>query len=284
MRFKFLLIILLFSSQLFGAKVNMAKYGLPAYKVPQTVLISTMDSFLAVQPQVKQTAIVMGVEHVRVMNDKTPDFYFLLALCLLLGVIRIIDPRYLTHLWNAFRNPTLSARQLKDQLESASFPSLLMNIFFTMIGGAYIYYLVRLFTPYHPGNWSPLVLMFLIIAGMMGIYLIKYFVIRFSGWAFKVEGVTEHYIFNVFLINKMIAVMLLPVTLLLAFADPNVSGPIAIISFILLGFMILNRYTRSWQVFGSFFQYSKFHFFTYLCASEVLPLAVLMKLLVRELI
>ncbi|RYE21989.1 MAG: DUF4271 domain-containing protein [Sphingobacteriales bacterium] len=231
-----------------------------------------------------QSSVIMGVEHARQMLDKTPDFYFLLFLCLMLGVIRILDPRYLTHLWNAFRNQTLSARQLKDQLESASLPSLLMNVFFTMIGGAYIYYLVRLFTPYHPGGLSPVVLMFLIIAGMMAIYLIKYFVIRFSGWAFKVEGVTEHYIFNVFLINKMIAVMLLPVTLLLAFSDPTVSGPIAILSFILIGFMILNRYTRSWQVFGSFFQYSKFHFFTYLCASEILPLAILMKLLVRELI
>ena len=47
--------------------------------------------------------------------------------------------------------------------------------------------------------------------------------------------------------------------------------------------LLINRYTRSWQIFGSFFQYSKFHFFTYLCASEVLPLAVLMKILVQGL-
>ncbi len=284
MKFRCLLILFLFCCQLVEAKVDAAKYGLPAIVVPQTVLASSMDSFMGVQPQIKQTSVIMGIEHVRQMNDKTPDFYFLLALCLSLGSIRIIDPKYLTNLWNAFRNPTLSARQLKDQLESASFPSLLMNIFFTMISGAYVYYIVRLFTPYRPGQWSPFVLMLLIICGMMVIYLVKYFVIRFSGWAFKVEGVTEHYIFNVFLINKLIAVMLLPVTLLLAFADVSVSGPIGILSFILLGFMVLNRYTRSWQVFGSFFQYSKFHFFTYLCASELLPLAVLMKLLVRELV
>ena len=267
-----------------SAKVNTAKYGLPTISITSSVANTSLDSFLKVQPQMQHASVIMAVAKERRMIDKTPDFYFLLSLCLMLGIIRIIDPRYLTNLWTAYRNTTLSARQLKDQLEGASLSSLLMNVFFTMIGGAYIYYLVKLFTPYQPGRLSPLVLMLLIICGMMVIYLVKYFVIRFSGWAFRVEGVTEHYIFNVFLINKIIAILLLPVTLLLAFADPSVSGPIAILSFIFIGFMILNRYARSWQVFGSFFQYSKFHFFTYLCASELLPLAILMKLLVRELI
>jgi Na+-translocating ferredoxin:NAD+ oxidoreductase RnfD subunit len=107
--------------------------------------------------------------------------------------------------------------------------------------------------------------------------------VRFSGWAFRVEGVTEHYLFNVFLINKILAMILIPFIIILAFADAEVAKQMIVVSFLVGGLLLLNRYIRSWQVFGSFFQYSKFHFFMYLCASELLPLAVLMKLLVKGL-
>ena len=115
------------------------------------------------------------------------------------------------------------------------------------------------------------------------IYIIKYAAVRFSGWAFRVEGITEHYLFNVFLINKVLSVALLPFIIVLAFADRNVAQQVVIVSFVTAGALMLNRYFRSWKVFGSFFQYSRFHFFMYLCASELLPLAVLMKLLVKGL-
>jgi Na+-translocating ferredoxin:NAD+ oxidoreductase RnfD subunit len=123
----------------------------------------------------------------------------------------------------------------------------------------------------------------MLIAGTGIIYLAKYAAVRFSGWAFRVEGITEHYLFNVFLINKVLGVTLVPFIIILAFADPSWAHQVVFISFIAAGVLILNRYIRSWQIFGSFFQYSKFHFFMYLCASELLPLAVLMKLLVKGL-
>jgi hypothetical protein len=70
----------------------------------------------------------------------------------------------------------------------------------------------------------------------------------------------------------------------MAFGSAALAGPAVVVSVIVIALLFINRYIRSWQVFGSFFQYSKFHFFTYLCASEILPLAVLMKLLVRGLL
>jgi len=118
----------------------------------------------------------------------------------------------------------------------------------------------------------------------MLIYMAKYAAVRFSGWAFRVEGVTDHYLFNVFLMNKILAIVLLPFIVIMAFSEPMWAHPIIVVSFIACLLLFVNRYVRSWQVFGSFFQYSKFHFFTYLCASELLPLAVLMKLLIRGLL
>jgi len=158
-----------------------------------------------------------------------------------------------------------------------------MNIFFTISGGAYVYYATMVLSPQRTAMLPASVLILLMIGGVMAIYLGKYFMIRFSGWALRLEGVTNQYIFNVFLINKIIGVILLPFIMLLAFGNPALAQPVIIVSFIAVGILLINRYTRSWQVFGSFFQYSKFHFFTYLCASELLPLALLMKFMVRAL-
>ncbi len=284
-RLFFGLVFLLFSAQA-QAIVKPAAYGITAFADSAALAQGAKalgDSIIATHPMMASTYIISDIEHPHIAESQTADFYLLLSLCLILGLIRFMDTRYFINLWRAFWNPTLSNRQLKEQLQGAGLPNLLMNIFFTFAGGAYIYYVVKFFTPHHSGVIPPSLLIIMLIAGTGLIYLAKYAAVRFSGWAFRVEGITEHYLFNVFLINKVLAMALIPFIIILAFADHQWAQQVVIISFVSAGILLLNRYIRSWQVFGSFFQYSKFHFFMYLCASELLPLAVLMKLLVKGL-
>ena len=242
------------------------------------------DSAISNHPMVANKYIINNVQVIHIQDTQTSDFYLLLLLCITLGLIRFLDERYFLNLWLAFWNPALSGRQLKDQLQRAGLPNFLMNVFFTIAEGSYIYYVVKLYTPHHSGVIPSSLLIIMLIAGTGVIYGAKYAAVRFSGWAFRMEAITEHYLFNVFLINKILAVVLIPFIIVLAFADKEVAEQVVIISFVIAGFLLLNRYVRSWQVFGSFFQYSKFHFFVYLCASEILPLAVLTKLLIKGLL
>jgi hypothetical protein len=269
------------------AKVAYPKYGVVINADSATLaksLQAMTDKLIADNPMMSSTRIISDIELPHITISQTADFYLLLFLCLILGLIRFMDTRYFVNLWRAFWNPTLSNRQLKEQLQGSGLPNLLMNVFFTFAGGAYIYYIVRFFTPHHSGVIPPSLLIIMLIAGTGVIYLAKYAAVRFSGWAFRLEGITEHYLFNVFLINKVLGITLIPFIIILAFADHEWGQQVVIISFVVAGALLLNRYIRSWQVFGSFFQYSKFHFFMYLCASELLPLAVLMKLLVKGLL
>lgn len=244
----------------------------------------SFDSVLNHHPILAQRALIYGIEQPHISRDRTADFYLLVFLCLLLGLIRLSNPRYFQALFRAFWNPTLSNRQLKEQLEHATIPNLLMNLFFAMVAGAYLFCIVRAFAPKGEARLAPSLLLVALVGGVIFVYLAKYLVIRFSGWAFRIESMTDHYIFNVFLINKIVAVILVPFVVLLAFSATAWVKPLIVVSAVLVGLLLLNRYTRSWQVFGSFFQYSRFHFFTYLCASEILPLAVLTKLLMQGLL
>ncbi len=269
------------------ARVAFPKYDVVIEADSTTLALGTKamaDNMVANHPMMATKHVISDIELPHNWVSQTADFYLLLFLCLILGLIRFMDTRYFLNLWRAFWNPTLSNRQLKDQLQGSGLPNLLMNVFFTFAGGAYIYYVVRFFTPHRSEVIPPSLLIIMLVLGTAVIYLAKYAAVRFSGWAFRVEGITEHYLFNVFLINKVLGVTLVPFIIVLAFADHQWAQQVVIISFVVAGILLLNRYIRSWQVFGSFFQYSKFHFFMYLCASELLPLAVLMKLLVKGLV
>ncbi|XZF12621.1 DUF4271 domain-containing protein [Chitinophagaceae bacterium MMS25-I14] len=282
------LTILFFFAASAGGKVLPASYGLSANSI-DTVYVSKMtkmgmDSLLRVHPLLSGKTVINAVTRTRVHTDRTTDFYLLLFLLLFLGLIRMGNPRYFQSLLRAFWNPTLSNRQLKEQLESARMPNLLMNIFFSIVMGAYMYYAIHVFLPGRQQTVHPVVLLLLLVGGVMLIYIVKYLVVMFSGWVFRVENITEQYLFNVFLINKIMSIVLLPFLVVLVFGTAAWANVLLVISVVLIALLFFNRYVRSWQIFGSFFQYSKFHFFTYFCASELLPLAVLMKLMVRGLL
>lgn len=282
--FTVLLLVFCFNAD---ARVNLIKYDIAAPFDSAVLKKGTdllNDSAIRRHPMLATRRVISDIQVPHMSRTQTSDFYLLLLLCITLGVIKFLDQRYFLNLWLAFWNPALSNRQLKDQLQSAGLPNFLMNVFFTIAEGSYIYYVVEFYTPHHSGVIPSSLLIVMLICGTALIYFAKYAAVRFSGWAFSMESVTEQYLFNVFLVNKILAIVLIPFIIALAFADRGVVSQLIIVSFVVAGLILANRYFRSWQVFGSFFQYSKFHFFMYLCASEILPLAVLMKLLVKGLL
>lgn len=227
----------------------------------------------------KNGSVAYSIQRPRPYHNAAPDFYLLCALCLMLGLIRYLEPRYFALLVGAYRNPG-TGRQWHEMLRAAALPNLGMNIFFAAVSGAYIYYLSGGANNQLLGVRAPLVLP-LLITGMLVMYAAKYAVIRFSGWAFRLEGLADQYLFNVFLVNKIIGIVLLPFVVLIAFAGAEWLAPLGMVSGIVALALLSTRYLRSWPAFYTFFQGSKFHFFTYLCASEILPMAVLVKWLLH---
>lgn len=237
-----------------------------------------MDSVFVQKNVFNSVTCKNAVVHYHFFSDKTVDFYLLILLFVFLGIIRFSNPKYFFEILQSFRKANLSNRQSKDKVLQKSFANFLMNLFFIFSASAFCYYYFKqsLSSKTSIENGSLLLHSFL---GISVIYLGKYIVVTFSGWAFHVEQLTEQYLFNVFLLNKILGMLLLPFVFLMIFT----SGVIAQFSMLLSIFLIVSsfilRYFRSWKVFSLFFNFSKFHFFTYICASELIPIAVLVKLL-----
>lgn len=263
---RFIIVLFLFSFFALGncaAKVSLPPYARGFAIDTQAVKLkasAAFDSMMRHHPAIAKKKIIFSLMPRHLYVDKTADFYLLLVLFLTLGMVRFSDPRYFSNLWQSFTSPLISGKQMKEKLESATIQNMLMNLFFVFSVGTWLYYAAGSFTWRYTSRLSPLLLVSLFSLGVLVVYAGKYLVIRFSGWAFGLAHITSHYLFNVFFINKVLAISLLPCTVLIAFGTPSVASMGGLFSLLLVVFLFATRYMRSWQVFGSFFQYSKFHF------------------------
>ncbi|RYD82001.1 MAG: DUF4271 domain-containing protein, partial [Sphingobacteriales bacterium] len=77
--------------------------------------------------------------------------------------------------------------------------------------------------------------------------------------------------------NKIIGICLLPVIIILAFSDPGLVRVVSVISFILVGMMLLFRFFRSYGLLQHKLKIDRFHFALYIFSFEILPLAIIYK-------
>ncbi len=268
--------------------VDVRAYGLPHPSAADSAKLSAdaesrYRAALAAHPTLQRGAVVFAIEQPRPPADRTADFYLLLSLFLLLGGIRAGYPRYYAGLWQALREGKPDGHGRREAAPTV-WPAPLMNLFFAASAGGYLYSLVRLYGGKASGALPPSVTLALLVAGVGGVYAVKWGVARLSGWALGIPAVMEGYLYSVFLINRAMGVVLLPFIVLLAFADGMWVGPLVVVSAAAVCSLFLLRYLRAWPSLRNFFQHSRFHFFVYFCASEILPLAILTKSATRLLV
>lgn len=286
----FFTLLLFFSLLTAGTAQARMLYG---YNIPENVLEAKTQAW--VQKDIQQHILLKPKAHyidVRVkrhiFHDRSADFLLIILLVSVLGIFRAVNPSYFRNLFRAFRNPSLSTRQLKEQLRQDSPASLLMDLIFSFSLGLYLYYALEhihdgsaiLFTPLP--TYISIILKFTLL--FILIYVVRFLFLKFTGWVFNISEITDNYTFNVFLINKILGIVIIPFTIILAFGEGQWVQASLFLSFVVIAILFLNRYLRSGVVFGYFIKFSKFHFFMYLCASELLPLAVLMKLVSQWLV
>ena len=109
------------------------------------------------------------------------------------------------------------------------------------------------------------------------IYIGKYIVLKFTGWLTGYKEVTKTYLFVIFLINKILGVLLVPVIIILAFSQFILVKSVIIISLLLIGLLLLLRFFRSYGLLQKQLKVSRFHFFLYIIGTEVIPLLVIYK-------
>jgi Domain of unknown function (DUF4271) len=220
------------------------------------------------------TPIAMAVKPKKI-NSIDGLFYLIAALVLLMGIIRFFFAHYFTNLFRVFFNTSLRQSQLTDQLLQAKLPSLFFNLFFIVSAGTYAYFILWHYGFINgPHKW---LLLGACILCLSCIYMAKYSALKFTGWVTGYKPSTDTYIFIIFLINKIIGVLLVPFIVLIALAQLPIANACALISLLVVVFLLLLRFFRSYGLLQSQLKVSQFHFFLYIAGVEIIPLLLLYK-------
>lgn len=210
-------------------------------------------------------------------EGKDALFYALLGMVLLLAVFRRLFPKYWKDLFRLFFRTTLRQRQLRDQLQLASLPSLALNAFFYLSLAFYLSLLLtRRGLDLAGGYWS---LWAWLLIGLMLMYGVKWIGLQVSAWIFGQRELGEDYVFLVFTVNKMMGLLLLPSVIAMAFADGWVYTLLFGVSLLLIGGLLLYRGYLTYRVVRRQAALSPFHYFLYWLGFEVAPLLVLHRFL-----
>jgi hypothetical protein len=217
----------------------------------------------------------MPESNLHIATSKEILFYGMVFLVMLFALVRLSFNKYFTDLFRLFFRTTLKQRQLSEQLVQAPLPSVFLNLFFLINAGLYLSFWIdhSRANPFASFWW----LLLYVTLGLTFSYLIKFAWLKISGWLFNVPNAVESYIFLVFLINKMLGILLLPILFVLAFSGEQLFPVALTISWCLIGALLGYRIFLSYQLIRRQIKVSGLHFLLYVLGFEISPLLVLYK-------
>jgi Domain of unknown function (DUF4271) len=206
-------------------------------------------------------------------------FYIFAGLLFFFALVKSVFNKYVNNLLGLVFRGSLRQKQIREQLLQTPLPSLLLNIFFVLVAGLYIFFLVQHYKTNHgAGFW---LLLFYCVLAVALVYLVKFLVLKCTGWIFNMRDAADTYIFIVFLVNKLLAIFLLPLLIMMVFSMSSWTNSLLTLSYIMVCVFFAYRYLVSFAPVRREVKVSQFHFFMYLCAFEIIPLLLIYKVLLR---
>ncbi len=216
-------------------------------------------------------------ELVRVAPSFEWIFYLFCGVLLLLSFLRLSFNKFFTDLFKVFFNTSMRQKQIREQLSQSPLPSLMLNIFFFITGGIFLYFLMG-----HYGyemDYPTAINVLICIGGLAGLYLGKFIFLSMAGWMFDKKSATENYMFTVFMVNKMAGLFLLPMVILLAYSDHGGRQVVITLTYIGLIILVLMRMVRGFQSVSNNLKINPLHFIVYVAAFELIPVLLIYKVL-----
>jgi len=146
-------------------------------------------------------------------------FFLLLFHLILLGLLRVVFPKYYATLFRVFTKTAIRQKALREQMTQNKLATLLANVYFCLSAGAFVFLVFRYHNiiPEGYAGWQLLTGAILLVGV---VYACKYLFTAFGGWILGWKEMSDTYNFLVFLLNKMAGIALVPVLVMMALGNP----------------------------------------------------------------
>ncbi|MEN8201761.1 MAG: DUF4271 domain-containing protein [Bacteroidota bacterium] len=212
------------------------------------------------------------------IHHPTWFFIYLFALLGYYAWIRVYYGDIFTQTVRATSNFQVASRMyldsstLKNQLDRVLYVQYFLAI-------AFLLYFVELRMELMPYELNGILLYFFNLALLGGIFLGRIVLLNLVGFLFNQEKVFREYLYNTFIFNKLMGLVVLSLLLFTVYTKGVVQDVFFWLTLSIVGLIFLMRLGR-----GIIFSFRKdvliFYMFLYLCALEIAPLVLLYRWLV----
>ena len=224
-----------------------------------------------------RTGIIALPVEVYHSGNKDGLFYIMCGVLLFLGILRTGFPKYFNDLFSVFWRTAMRQKHIRDQLQQAGMTTLLFNIFFVVSMAIFAYLMVQYIKG---GIAKPWLLFSICFVSVAFIYSFKYFILRLTGWMFGQEEALDTYTFVVFLVNKVLSIIIIPFSLMLAFSDRSFQQIAFTVSIVLIIFLLVYRFIVGYAGVRNELKINALHLFLYFCGFEIIPVLLIYRVLV----
>jgi hypothetical protein len=216
-------------------------------------------------------------------NNVAPDWLFPIIILMLafFAWMKVFYSKYFIQMIKAFFNLNLSNQIVRDENIFIQRISIYLSIVFNLIA-ALLIYLISIHYGWHLGGLEPGFTRYLLFVLFVTLtYALKYLILKICGWLFEQEKEIATYIFNIFLINNILGMALLPFVCLLAYNSSSIGSGFIVIPIILVCGAFLWRLVKGIRIGLGTGSFSPLYLFLYLCTLEIAPLMIFIRIIVQ---
>ena len=183
--------------------------------------------------------------------------------------------------WRAFLNDNMLTQIHREQGSIAHFPYLLMNLIFFVNLALFIMSAAHIFDLQlmDRSNWE---IFFILLGAIIVIFVLKHLLIKIIANVFPLSKEMRLYAFTITIFCAILGLFLIPLNALLAYAPDNLIISTFWISIGVVLLTYLFRALRSFFIGGRYLASHQFHFLLYICAVEIAPLLILIRLILNQ--
>jgi hypothetical protein len=218
--------------------------------------------------------------------DKTvnsPDWVLgvLVLIFLLLAWVRVYHLKRLNQLFQAFLYKLHVYTLLRSNDSMLKRISWGLNAIFVLTMSLFLYQLMEYYGVTFP--FAETINSFvLIVPVLLLLYPVKSLLMQLVGWIFDDSEKITEYIFNIFLLNKVLGLSLVPIVVMAAYLSFG-QQVLLYVGVVLVVVFYVYRLFRGYFIGRATANLSRFYILLYLCTLEILPLVIVAKFISSEL-
>ncbi|MEO8147084.1 MAG: DUF4271 domain-containing protein [Bacteroidia bacterium] len=215
------------------------------------------------------------------IDKKTHDWFTVILIFIVIAVtsLKVFYSRILFQIFKAFVNNNAANQIVRDENILVQRASVLLSVICYAVLALFAFYVSE---HYHYENdligsgFARFLFISLFIAFA---YSLKMISLKIFGFIFNCEKPVAAYIFNLFLINNVLGMALLPLLIILAYFDFPYSNYLLMSAIAIVALFYLYRLIKGVVIWTGITHYNMLYLFLYICALEIAPLLIIIKVI-----